>query len=268
MGAALGLKRHGDNDMSTQPYDAVAQGLARITGQPVGRPKFTAFLQALLQEVADDMTFAALLYTCIDIDSSEGVQLDVIGRIVGQSRTLYRMLALPFFGFASENGGDYQVPAGYGDNAYPTQGAAFFNNGQSSTASSQADDALFRRMIAMRILKNALRMDGTQTAPWIEVLNKLLLDIFPDAAGAAYPLGIADNGGMTLEFFVGVKPSAVQTSLLLYAGLLPIPMGVGYSVTWWDHTLGVFGFADTPGALGYGDNVHPAQGGVFAERLG
>lgn len=57
-----------------------------ITSEYQNSPKFLAFQKALLQPFVDVGEFLATLYQSLDINNAQGIQLDLIGKIVGQSR--------------------------------------------------------------------------------------------------------------------------------------------------------------------------------------
>jgi hypothetical protein len=57
-----------------------------ITSEYQNSPKFLAFQKALLQPFIDVGVFLTTLYQSLDINNAEGIQLDIIGEIVGQAR--------------------------------------------------------------------------------------------------------------------------------------------------------------------------------------
>ena len=59
-----------------------------ITSQYKDKPNFTAFLTAFLTPLDDTETCAKTIRTAFDIDQAEGVQLDILGQILGVSRTV------------------------------------------------------------------------------------------------------------------------------------------------------------------------------------
>jgi len=69
--------------MSIQPY------LQLVTSEHAGKPNFIALLSAALQAPDDIETCAGTMNTqAFDLDNAVGAQLDVLGEIVGVSRTL------------------------------------------------------------------------------------------------------------------------------------------------------------------------------------
>ena len=90
--------------MSTSLLDIKAQGLGRLASQYSDRPNILAYIEALLdayQELEDVFQFMALQ---TDIDVAEGVNLDIIGEIVGISRIIPDSIAIQFFGFEGQPG--------------------------------------------------------------------------------------------------------------------------------------------------------------------
>lgn len=67
---------------------AMAYYLSLPTSQYKTKPKFMAFLQLLLTPFNDCATLACNMFRYFDIDLAIGPQLDLIGQIVGQSRTV------------------------------------------------------------------------------------------------------------------------------------------------------------------------------------
>lgn len=62
--------------------------LNRIASQHKIRPKYMAWLAALLEKIQDLEDLAAQIDTAFDLDSAVGVQLDMIGQSVGVNRLL------------------------------------------------------------------------------------------------------------------------------------------------------------------------------------
>lgn len=68
--------------MTIQPY------LDLITSEHKTKSKFTAWLSAALNIVSDTTTMTQNMPSDFDIDNAIGVQLDILGPIVGRSRNL------------------------------------------------------------------------------------------------------------------------------------------------------------------------------------
>ena len=59
-----------------------------VTHQYVQAPKFQAWLTAILQIIEDILACADSMYLAFDLDLAQGAQLDALGQILGQSRTV------------------------------------------------------------------------------------------------------------------------------------------------------------------------------------
>lgn len=70
----------------TQITNHVEQAKARFTEQFKDKTKLLQFLEAMLADTQDLETAMYALLTLRQVDTAEGVQLDVLGRIVGQPR--------------------------------------------------------------------------------------------------------------------------------------------------------------------------------------
>jgi hypothetical protein len=82
-------------DMDSVPdFDAItgSGGLAYYLSLPTSeyqnKPKFKAFLQCLVTPLNDAINLAVNLPSFFDIDTAIGAQLDLVGELVGQQRTI------------------------------------------------------------------------------------------------------------------------------------------------------------------------------------
>jgi hypothetical protein len=262
--------------MSIGDLDIVAQGLGRICGAHVGKPKFTAWVTALLQEGADIKSALEQLYTLVDVDASTGVQLDVIGALVGQPRRLTGALVNAFFGFLPVGGGEYQLALPMGDDNIEGLGGQMYDEDTSVLSSSSLlNDVDYRKAIKARIVYNNTRAKGDGTA-YSEGLFSVLRYIFPDAGSdylPGFPLYVHNDYAMHITIGVGKVPTQQERALINYAEILPVPSCVNYSVVYWNDAAqseGVypFGFDGMSNVLGFGDDDFPGSpGGIFAEEL-
>lgn len=76
--------------MAQEPVsqDLVAQGVDRIITQYRGKPKLQATVEATLQPIQELDDGALMIPPFYDLDTAAGVQLDIDGQLVGQSRIL------------------------------------------------------------------------------------------------------------------------------------------------------------------------------------
>ena len=143
------------------PHDHEEIAWSHWLAQHVGMPYTEAFARAFYPplNVLDKAT--ADLYTERWIESSEGIQLDGAGSIVGQSRTISKQVYLAFFGFTSQG-------AGRG-----------FNQARMRRARDPYSDSItlgdedYRRLIKLKIALN----NGHGTAEDIMVAINILFDV-------------------------------------------------------------------------------------------
>lgn len=138
-----------------------------------------------------------------NLETAEGIGLDIWGRIVGVDRVL-KIAAGTFFGFAEPS-----------DTAESPFNVAPFFSGGATTNNFALSDQAFRLLIMAKASANI--SDGS-----IPYINKILMTLFSDR-GNAY---VIDNADMTMiyrfEFFL----TPVEASIVFTSGVLPKPAGV------------------------------------------
>jgi len=225
-------------------------GLSRRATQYYESTKFIAFLRAILayndtlEKTLDDVS------KITDIDTATGVNLDVIGYIVGISRIIPSSLALSFFGFSDS------VPVGivFGEDGDLSKGARFREEGESSTASTVLNDIEYRQLIRAKIIKNHSKGTGEDLI-----------------AGLRYLFGtdtiiIDDNLDMTFDIAIGRNLTFAEKALL-NLDILPRPMGVRINQKETFVINNHFGFSDQAGALSFIEEGAGSGGGVFSEEF-
>jgi hypothetical protein len=173
-----------------------------------------------------------------NIDTAEGVFLDIWGRIIGVDRFLQLTDTDPILGFDNASSPPDWTPFGFGRFASGpgiTGGQAF----------SLPDDA-YRVLILTKALSNIVATSARS-------LNQLLRNLFP-GRGRVF---VRDLGGMKMEFVFNFSLTPVEYAIVAQSGALPHPAGVFYSVS--VIPLGAFfGFRNSnPGS------VMPFNFGVF-----
>ncbi len=236
--------------MSSVTIDHVTLGLSRIAAQYLDSQKFLAYIKSLLMFSPELESLLQKIAEQADIDLAEGVNLDVIGEIVGISRYIPNSLALPYFGF--EDGGDSANP--YGDSALPGIGARFFEEGSDYLVTTVLSDPEYRSLIRAKITRNHSR--GTP-----EDVLKALSFIFNSASSIA-----EDEGGMAVGLYPGAHPTLVQQVLVEQLDILPRPAGVRFKLKGWFDSTRFFGFEGMSGALSFGEEGDVTIGGFFLEE--
>lgn len=143
-----------------------------------------------------------------NIDTAQGVWLDVWGRIVGISRTL-PVSVVNYFGFeevGSEAEGFRQLP---------------FYAGAPLTSNYLLSDSAFRTLILAKALANIL--DNS-----IPSINQLLLNLFPGRGDCH----VVDGEDMTMIYVFNFSLTPVEQSIVVNSGVLPRPSGVLVNYTY------------------------------------
>ncbi|MGF6878349.1 DUF2612 domain-containing protein [Paraburkholderia sp. MM5477-R1] len=205
-----------------------------------GKPRAVATSKLISDEIGRAWAGIAQLPEALDIDNAEGVNLDLVGKHVGQSRVISDMVAREFFAFLeSLDGGGFQL-GGMG-------GSTFYRLGRSLTESVVLGDDDYRFLIRCRITKNY--MIGT-----IPELLDALDFIFGDAAD------VFDGYDMSISIVIETtNVSSFALFAIQHLDILPRPVGVGvafYVVT----GQKPFGFDGSVGAFGFNE-------GTFARLL-
>lgn len=218
-----------------QVKDYLAEARERVTEQFKTKDIFDKYLQLLLESQIQIQQTLKDLMQLRDVDTATGVQLDVIGRIVGQERELIAADLYEFFGFVGAAGAQPMGEIGSG------LGGIFYTANTPLGKNRPLDDETYRKFIKAKIFKN---VTASTPEEFIAVVN-LIFD-----TDQAYVLE-GDDAEFTLYF--GREITNFEKSLLNYISykqsyptrLLPKTVGVKINL---DYT----GIPSFTGATGYG----------------
>jgi hypothetical protein len=225
-------------------------GLDRVACQYENSTKFLAHLTALLEQHDELEAVYQKISEQLDIDLAEGVNLDVVGDIVGVGRILPNSIPMQFFGFDGQ-----PVAAGFGEEGFLGVGARFRDELESEAATSVLADIEFRMLIRAKIVKN--HSHGTN-----EDMLASLAFLFNT------PRVIVDDpGGMTINVAIGRQLTWQEKYIVKSLNVLPKAGGVriGSYVTY--AAANYFGFDGQPGSLSFGEEGQPLIGGLLAEEF-
>ena len=236
--------------MSSTVLDHQSLGRSRVATQYTESQKFLAYVRALLESSAELEAVLQKVAEQTDIDLAAGVNLDVIGEIVGVSRIIPASVQLAFFGFQ-----DNAAALNFGEEGAQGVGGRFYDEGEPYLATSVLNDPEFRLLIRAKIVKN--HAHGT---------NEDILQ------GLAYLFNaprtvVEDLGGMAISVAIGRQLTFQEKALVTVLDILPRPAGVRIN---WRSTFDsarYFGFDGQPGALSFGEEGQPNVGGLLAEEF-
>lgn len=223
--------------------DYTEEARTRVTEQFKEQPVFDRYVQLLTKAQIDlENTFKDLLQLR-DIDTATGAQLDIIGRIVGQDRELIAADLYDFFGM---QGALNAFPMG--DITDPNIGGIFYSYGIDLGGNVELDDETYRTFIRAKIFKNTTNSTPEQFIQAIKLIFNLdKVAIIQDGDGVAIVL----LGGQLTQF------QRVLLTYISYSQGYPsrlIPKTVGVRINFGEFLPNqYFGFQDSPGALGFGE---------------
>jgi hypothetical protein len=240
--------------MTSPTIDHQAIGISRVALQYQESPKFLAYLKTLLAAPVELEAVLQKTFLQTDIDQAEGVNLDVLGEIVGISRIVPNSIAVQFFGFQGQPGALI-----FGEEGYQGTGGRFREDAEPEFATSVLADPDYRLLLKAKILKNHSK--GTN-----EDMLKGLSYLFAQG-GMAVQVAVNDWGGMAVQVAVGRQLTYLEKVLITTLDILPRPAGVRISQRVTYNAANYFGFSDLQGSLTFGEEGSTVIGGQFAEEF-
>lgn len=200
--------------------------------------------------------FLAALDSAFDLDNAVGAQLDVLGRIVGISRSVPNVIPKVYFGFDNN-----PIDKGFASKFDPMRiGAPFFSKFSSAFTDLQLGDSDYRFFIKVKAALN--NASGYVSSDRYTDIQDVVLSAFD---GRAY---VVDNLDMTLTLYVSPVVSLERLRLIRALNLLPKPQGVRYKVIIQAEPGATFGFANNPISRGFASKFDPSrEGGFFARKV-
>lgn len=197
------------------------------------KPKAKATAALFDNQIATSLQDTINLIDVLNIDKAVGVNLDLVGRHIGQSRVLQNYAPIGFFGFKDGLGA---MPFSRKSKG----GGRFYKYRYPIKQSVVLNDDDYRFLIKARIIRNY------QTATLPNLIDALAF-ILGDACV------VTDNYDMTVTIQI---PEVYKTRFKEFAleelDILPRGTGVKYNIIWGDLPIKkYFGFNGAPNALGF-----------------
>jgi len=217
--------------------------------QYYNKPKAYAEIKTIADEFENNVNLLKSFDQAFDIDYAVGNQLDIIGKIIGISRTVPSIIPKNFFGF-SDNPAMYGFADKFNNSivAYP-----FANKFEPLYSDLKLNDTDYRFFIKAKISKNTVnaRMSSDNGDSILDVINYLF-------EGKAF---VIDNRNMSLTLYIDDSFDSTKISYIKQLDLLPKPQAVYYEVIIIYDSAGFFGFDDNVEALGFADKFDSLVGG-------
>ena len=208
--------------------DHEAQAVSRLLVQFSESPTLQGYLKALMSEA--NPIEAALFDTLTNrgIDTAEGTQLDILGKIVGQSREVIDASTLTFFGYV---GAPTNV-AGYG-------GARYLSEGETLITTRVLTDDEYRVFIRARIARNHSKGTISSTVDLLSfMLTSTNIIVVDGLLPATFSVGILED-----------DITANEKIFLSQSDLIPKPAGVRIDKLFTFPGSGAFAYAGASGTI-------------------
>lgn len=197
--------------MEEQDYKAIA--LSRLTDRHRSDEAFISVLDTLVDlKETRQKEILQISENFLDIDKSEGKNLDIIGRLIGEERTLVNFIDKSYFGFLGARLAEsYDV--GYWYSLY---------RNRYGTLRTLTDDE-YRRVLKARIIKNS--SDNGRNS-LLEVINILTGNessrVYENDNNSSINLEVFDTDGLASYYLSQYKNDK---------NLIPVPLGRRLSIT-------------------------------------
>lgn len=224
--------------------DIIDNGIDRLAYQYKDSEKFKGFIEGFLTEFEELDISRLQLLNDRWLNTARGVNLDILGEIVGKERPTVPQNLVDFFGFS-----DDPLALGFGSDTDPSVGGHFFD--ENSGATILADDDVYLSAIRGQIILNFTQMTAPETT---ELLSFLV-------GGALVRYFLNGNLHPVYEIYKVITPAEAEI-----IKDLPSILGVD-DVVYISMDMPTFGFSDDPTASGFGSDTDPSQGGYFAKIL-
>lgn len=235
--------------MTAITIDHSQLGLSRLALQYYESANFRAYITALLQHSVDLEALFQKMALQVDIDIAEGVNLDVIGIIVGRSRIIPLAIPIGFFGFEGQPG-----VLSYGDEGVLGVGGRFRDESEPSFASSVLADPEYRLLLKAKIIKNHAKGYAEDALAGLTVL---------------FGSGVVrtNSDPMTMQIGVARPLQYWEQVVIKDLDLIVRPVGVliNQRVEW--DGFDYFGFEGQPNANTFGEEGSATIGGKFANEF-
>lgn len=118
-----------------------------IVAQYANKPRAKATIRALADDMKRSFSGALSVPDMLDIETAGGVNLNIIGKIVGQGRVLTGAVAREFFAFVG-----YASTKGFRHGS--DGGSPWYRHGDAITSSATLTDTEMRTLVRARCIKN------------------------------------------------------------------------------------------------------------------
>jgi len=239
--------------MTTTPFtetDYLSEARGRVGQQFKDKPVFDTYLKLAIDQITELQSVYKDLMQLRSIDTASGEQLDAIGRLFGQERTLVNYNTFPFFGFNGSSGAET-----FGTLSNSTLGGLFRSKDQEEGSSSTVDDKTYRFIIKARIIANSSKATPEAIISGLNFVTGNANCRVVEHPDAHITLEVENNLTDFQSYFL--------RGLSNQGSIIPIPVGVAVEYVFFEEDY--FGMAEdseasTLGSLGTGYGMEYGMG--------
>lgn len=213
------------------------------------QPKFSAMVQAVAGAFGGVFDVLQAIPPAFDIDTAEGVQLDVVGQWVGQSRLIGGVLLVQYFGFS-----DNPAALPYGDESNPAIGGRFADESDPIVGTSILADPEYRVVLKARIARNN---SFGSTADIVAALEYMF----------NAPAVVDDPGTMAIGLYIGRQLTLTERAIITGLDILPRPAGVRIATRGYYNSDGYLGWDTQTGAVPFAEEGYTGPLGFLMEEF-
>lgn len=197
--------------------DHVQLGLTRVAQQFAEKVRFLAWLTAILTQANDIEGALQQMQYLPNIDMMEGVNLDVIGIIVGVSRIVPDVVTSTWFGF--DDTGTWATV--FGEEGQPNIGSRFYEESESIFSTTLLQDPEYRLILKARIVKNNSACTPEDIIAGLRYIFNTQDVKYSDICTPGY-------AGPMMSFSIGIGRQiyAFEQAIITALDILPRPAGM------------------------------------------
>jgi len=181
--------------------------LSRLTDRHRDDPAFLALLETLVEiKSLRQQQYLAIADAFLDIDKSSGKNLDVIGELIGEKRTLVNFIDRPYFGFLGARLAEsYDI--GYWYSLYKDK---------YGTLRTLTDDE-YRRVLKARVIKNSSSNNREDLLNVLNILTNNSSTVIKESSNnGPIQVSVKDEDGLASYYLSKYKSDS---------NLIPVPLG-------------------------------------------
>lgn len=188
-----------------------------IANQYKNSPTLIAYLQGLAVEM-DDLNKEILeVIQQRYFENAKGVQLDIIGNIIGITREVVDFTQFIYFGFDPD-----PTAKTYDDGGQDlAQAGRFRSTEEAGDVTKLLSDGEFKAVIAAKILKNTSDITPNEV---IVITREILKVMF--IQGASIEVTVQELGNAVFNIVIGAELDGAQQAFIASLDLIPRPAGV------------------------------------------